>query len=555
MPIIDGVKFACEPCMRGHRSSKCNHHDRILIKVRKPGRPLSSCPHEAGNCNCEVASVAIPRVAANCPCGTGPPGATNGAQGHTHAHIIAQQNFNPPQYAPLSNGVYTGDANGFMNGAPAWPPAGGAPQLQPMNVAASQPPYYPPDLDQSFAAASAIVPQSQPQPQPSDGQQQPQEDQNGRRNKRKRATAADGALRQRTQSSDSHTPSAPEPNSATTGGEINLTEASQTQGFTIYSVPRYTPGQLNYLQRIRDAHARQKQEDAETARRASQANEHIQHINGGGYGLSDAGCCGPANGLDNGSCCGPANGVDNGSCCGPANGINGGSCCGPSNGVNEFFSNYPAPDLPFVQPHGAQCGCGDGCGCLMCVTHPYNQASVEYVRSIQQFQSQVHQSPGEDPSSNVDLAPVMANFGFPTAGNMSLYNPGSDLADLAASDNNAASTQPTNLSPSAYIQIDYPLGACTGDANGCLCGDNCTCPGCMLHGQTNGISYQLLTDPSLNAPQTVPADDIVRFDDMLAATDQSDENPTGNDSTADDDLKAEDSSSFDSFVNVEIPEI
>lgn len=85
-----------EPCMRGHRSSKCNHTDRILVKVRKPGRPLSSCPHtlsssspgtfvhsspgaisngggtttkmntygetHRGNgCNCEVTSVAIPK--------------------------------------------------------------------------------------------------------------------------------------------------------------------------------------------------------------------------------------------------------------------------------------------------------------------------------------------------------------------------------------------------------------------------------------------------------------------------------------------------------------
>ncbi|KAI5841742.1 hypothetical protein DFP73DRAFT_480624, partial [Morchella snyderi] len=33
------------PCIRGHRSSKCNHSDRVLVQVRKPGRPLSSCPH------------------------------------------------------------------------------------------------------------------------------------------------------------------------------------------------------------------------------------------------------------------------------------------------------------------------------------------------------------------------------------------------------------------------------------------------------------------------------------------------------------------------------
>lgn len=45
------------PCIRGHRSSKCQHHDRVLIEVRKPGRPLSSCPHPAGSCGCERITV------------------------------------------------------------------------------------------------------------------------------------------------------------------------------------------------------------------------------------------------------------------------------------------------------------------------------------------------------------------------------------------------------------------------------------------------------------------------------------------------------------------
>lgn len=98
--MMRGVKFACEPCIRGHRSSKCNHSDRVLVQVRKPGRPLSSCPHtlsstspgtfvhslpngedsgenKAGSsirvsCSCDVTSVAIPKIA-SCACGTPKP--------------------------------------------------------------------------------------------------------------------------------------------------------------------------------------------------------------------------------------------------------------------------------------------------------------------------------------------------------------------------------------------------------------------------------------------------------------------------------------------------
>ncbi|KAF2452966.1 hypothetical protein BDY21DRAFT_148227 [Lineolata rhizophorae] len=63
--LVDGEKkkVACGPCIRGHRSSKCEHKDRILLEVRKPGRPLSSCPHPAGSCNCDriVINYTIPK--------------------------------------------------------------------------------------------------------------------------------------------------------------------------------------------------------------------------------------------------------------------------------------------------------------------------------------------------------------------------------------------------------------------------------------------------------------------------------------------------------------
>ncbi|EUC33252.1 hypothetical protein COCCADRAFT_36920 [Bipolaris zeicola 26-R-13] len=62
-------KVACGPCIRGHRSSKCDHRDRVLVEVRKPGRPLSSCPHPTGSCSCErvVINYTIPKTS-QCAC-------------------------------------------------------------------------------------------------------------------------------------------------------------------------------------------------------------------------------------------------------------------------------------------------------------------------------------------------------------------------------------------------------------------------------------------------------------------------------------------------------
>ncbi|GAA5827861.1 hypothetical protein JCM11251_007708 [Rhodosporidiobolus azoricus] len=41
--LIDGIKFACEPCKKGHRQSHCNHTDRPLFEIGRRGRPVTAC--------------------------------------------------------------------------------------------------------------------------------------------------------------------------------------------------------------------------------------------------------------------------------------------------------------------------------------------------------------------------------------------------------------------------------------------------------------------------------------------------------------------------------
>ncbi|RFU29821.1 hypothetical protein B7463_g6516, partial [Scytalidium lignicola] len=76
MPLINGLKMACEPCIRGHRSTKCTHaNERLMVPVRKPGRPLSACPHPRDQaCSCGRLSVtaAIPKKQ-KCRCGDDTP--------------------------------------------------------------------------------------------------------------------------------------------------------------------------------------------------------------------------------------------------------------------------------------------------------------------------------------------------------------------------------------------------------------------------------------------------------------------------------------------------
>ncbi|GAA5990435.1 hypothetical protein JCM10908_007371 [Rhodotorula pacifica] len=41
--LIDGVKFSCDACTRGHRQNSCKHADRPLHEVPKRGRPPTAC--------------------------------------------------------------------------------------------------------------------------------------------------------------------------------------------------------------------------------------------------------------------------------------------------------------------------------------------------------------------------------------------------------------------------------------------------------------------------------------------------------------------------------
>ncbi|KAH7101255.1 hypothetical protein BKA62DRAFT_704055 [Auriculariales sp. MPI-PUGE-AT-0066] len=43
--IIDGRKYACVTCIKGHRSSSCSHTERPLHEVKPKGRPITQCDH------------------------------------------------------------------------------------------------------------------------------------------------------------------------------------------------------------------------------------------------------------------------------------------------------------------------------------------------------------------------------------------------------------------------------------------------------------------------------------------------------------------------------
>lgn len=281
-------------------------------------------------------------------------------------------------------------------------------------------------------------------------------------------------------------------------------------------------------------------------------------------------CCGPAplaapEPVEK-SCCSRSNGSSTNqqifvpapsSCCAPpvktepgiaepviANGHNAKSdsiSSAPFTPIQQFRSPPGFSDLKFESPmtnsHPAGlhvCECGPTCNCVLCIDHPYNQATMNHINTefgqmmshdtpfsptngtqpdyfpqgwlanggmmppnfsdpallaqyqmMQQQQQQQHQRqllqqqhspqshspPSQATDMDIILNPAdfeMFNFAFPPTENGAENNNGNvDMMDFGLPD----------------IDMD---GFCGGMPDGCPCGDDCACIGCQVHKPTNG---------------------------------------------------------------------
>jgi hypothetical protein len=80
MVYIDGIKYACERCIRGHRVTTCKHTDQPLTMIKPKGRPATQCAHCREHrklkslhvrCICGPGLVGAKHLQ-NCPCAVNP---------------------------------------------------------------------------------------------------------------------------------------------------------------------------------------------------------------------------------------------------------------------------------------------------------------------------------------------------------------------------------------------------------------------------------------------------------------------------------------------------
>lgn len=115
-----------------------------------------------------------------------------------------------------------------------------------------------------------------------------------------------------------------------------------------------------------------------------------------------------------------------------------------------------------------QCGCGEDCQCLGCATHPFNAAMQEYVLSaLQDEQSTSSNSSNSDGNGVLATATATATETSPSI----LPSP-------------IQGASPASESGSTGVMNDYLfVSYCPGSPQLCPCGDECACVGCMIHCQ------------------------------------------------------------------------
>ena len=155
---------------------------------------------------------------------------------------------------------------------------------------------------------------------------------------------------------------------------------------------------------------------------------------------------------------------------------------GMTDGLNTFVSDiFPNPDTLHT------CSCGDACQCIGCAAHPYNDATRNLVRSASAYVMSHERSASatsEFINGQTNGAILPSSMELHANGNGRMHNSGEETSSPHADSPSDASTVDEQILPASdYFFVNYPFSSdgCGGDTNSCPCGDNCECMGCTMH--------------------------------------------------------------------------
>ncbi|KAL4869794.1 hypothetical protein BDV12DRAFT_167228 [Aspergillus spectabilis] len=488
MPFDEnGIKWSCEPCIRGHRSSKCAHFDRLMVSVGKAGRPLSKCPHVQGSCNCKklcAFMVAIPKAGTGCLC-------------RPVYKMLLDGNGPTPPVSQLPINITAGSASASASPSPSKIQKSSKKNVKPApeqvtRALRSIPELHQQVLQQETPALTSFTPQAQVAGYPF--------------NPTSGFTAANSfsngiGLSNGTTTTEGHHPNPFQPPSQ-----------------AITSIPAQTPTSCCSNSR-RESSNVVKVESNPVTEDVFAASPVTTSPAAEASSSNWQGFSGMNGHLPLGS---STNGFH------PA--LSGLPYQLPfpnySNPAGLGFNQIPMPQSYPVGPIGPvgppvfaqheftahtsgtshNCNCGPKCNCFACPDHPYNDVTVQHVQEMgriiaedsqtsdggNKLQAEANENHSNRPPTSQPLvdSDIRLNNSYDPmpAGQCCGTNDDDDddaLDDEFEADPINPFTGNNLMIPDAYYTYEYQIGlpgACAGEAGDCQCGPSCTCLGCLTHG-------------------------------------------------------------------------
>ncbi|KAF3398526.1 Protein GRISEA [Penicillium rolfsii] len=486
MPLDEeGAKWSCEPCIRGHRSSKCQHFDRLMMKVPKAGRPLAKCPHPKGTCSCQKTYAFMVRIpkGSSCLCRPlykVPAGDNDSSQptpvsmpsvsspsgkvqksGRRQSSIQATpENIAKALEAMPDNLKLEDGASSHLENLPSYQSEKDEFNDTRRHQAASVPQGF------TLAASGSSCCSSKPQP-PSVAPAASQGTSSCCSGKKSvtNSVADDVANSQ-----------GPKPNPAASWNDMSY------MNFPAQEMPPWQNSMASTQENFVPSYGMQN-----SRTQSFYVNGYTPHVSSAPHSNSMPGLrIAPPD-------------------------------MAPFTMNRSQFSAYASTAFGGDTSH--DCSCGDDCQCLGCAAHPFNNTTRQHVQEMGVMMTFNGDDPTPEamantynpPSFTNNAATTPMNFFMPQTPSMdhgvhqSSFEPYSDPNSTIPS--GYSSPIPAGhhfnqqlMHPSEYYTIEYPVGipsACSDVTGSCQCGNDCSCVGCLTHSGHNGVA---LDPPIPDAP-------------------------------------------------------
>lgn len=155
----------------------------------------------------------------------------------------------------------------------------------------------------------------------------------------------------------------------------------------------------------------------------------------------------------------------------------------PNMSVDAPLAMTSANGTPEVFGTSHECSCGEGCQCVGCLAHPFNDQMFQYVNNAY-TENPVNGSGSSLGRNGSGSTSSCCGNGDPAAAPGQTQVAAPESPPEAQTPSEGSLNEEQSLSTVDYFFVNIPLrmdGSCGGNINSCPCGDDCECIGCLVH--------------------------------------------------------------------------